>query len=70
MTENGVSDRENLIEDNHRIGYYMAYINEVLKGRCTEVLSITYFLVHIVKSNMYMQPISSCFIRMYDVHVD
>ena len=33
VTENGVSDRNGSLVDIHRINYYRAYINEVLKGR-------------------------------------
>lgn len=32
VTENGVSDRNGSLVDIHRINYYRAYINEVLKG--------------------------------------
>lgn len=32
ITENGVSDRTGIIEDEERISYYKSYINEVLKG--------------------------------------
>lgn len=32
ITENGVADRNGSLLDTHRISYYRAYINEVLKG--------------------------------------
>lgn len=32
ITENGVTDRNGSLIDTHRISYYRAYINEVLKG--------------------------------------
>ena len=33
VTENGVSDNNGTIYDQHRIDYLKAYINEVLKGK-------------------------------------
>lgn len=33
ITENGVSDRNGSLQDNHRIFYYKHYINNVFKGR-------------------------------------
>lgn len=32
ITENGVSDRNGSLQDDHRISYYRQYINNVLKG--------------------------------------
>jgi lactase-phlorizin hydrolase len=32
ITENGVSDRNGSLQDDHRIYYYKHYINNVLKG--------------------------------------
>jgi lactase-phlorizin hydrolase len=32
ITENGISDRNGSLEDQHRIFYYKHYINNVLKG--------------------------------------
>lgn len=32
ITENGVSDRNGSLHDDHRISYYRQYINNVLKG--------------------------------------
>lgn len=32
ITENGVSDRNGSLQDNHRIFYYKQYINNVFKG--------------------------------------
>ena len=32
ITENGVSDRNASLSDEHRIYYYRNYINELLKG--------------------------------------
>ena len=32
ITENGMSDRNSTIQDDHRIYYYRHYINEMLKG--------------------------------------
>ena len=34
ITENGVSDLNGTLKDQHRIDFYNAYINNVLKGRC------------------------------------
>ena len=33
ITENGMSDRNATLDDQHRIFYYRNYINEVLKGK-------------------------------------
>lgn len=33
ITENGVSDRNGSLQDDHRISYYRQYINNVLKGK-------------------------------------
>ena len=33
ITENGVSDNTGTLDDQNRIKYYKAYINEVLKGK-------------------------------------
>ena len=33
VTENGVSDKDAAIEDDHRIYFYTHYIDEALKGR-------------------------------------
>lgn len=35
ITENGVSDRNGSLQDEHRISYYKQYINNVLKGNVT-----------------------------------
>ena len=32
VTENGVSDRNGSLTDDHRIHYYRTYINSMLKG--------------------------------------
>jgi lactase-phlorizin hydrolase len=32
ITENGISDRNGTLEDNHRIYYYKFYLNNILKG--------------------------------------
>ena len=34
ITENGMSDRNATLQDDHRIYYYRHYINEALKGWC------------------------------------
>ena len=33
ITENGVSDRNSSMDDQHRVNFYRAYIDEVLKGK-------------------------------------
>ena len=32
ITENGISDRNSTLQDEHRVNYYREYINNVLKG--------------------------------------
>lgn len=41
ITENGISDRNGSLHDDHRIFYYKHYINNVLKGN-----SIFYDITH------------------------
>ena len=38
VTENGVSDNNGTVHDQHRIDFLKAYINEVLKGNIFQVL--------------------------------
>lgn len=45
ITENGVSDNTGIIQDVHRIDYYRAYINEVLKGN---ILLYLFWILSIV----------------------
>jgi len=33
VTENGISDRNGSLHDEHRVHYYRTYINEMLKGK-------------------------------------
>lgn len=40
VTENGVSDRNGSLTDDHRISYYKQYINEMLKGKFNFVLRV------------------------------
>jgi hypothetical protein len=51
VTENGVSDRNGSLVDVHRINYYRAYINEVLKG--------ILILVHCVITVRLYNPLSN-----------
>ena len=34
ITENGISDRNGSLQDEHRIYYLKHYINNILKGKC------------------------------------
>ena len=38
ITENGMSDRNGTLEDDHRIFYYKYYINYMLQGKCSVTL--------------------------------
>lgn len=40
ITENGYSDNSGTTNDTHRIDYYRAYIDEVLKGKKTALYSL------------------------------
>ena len=35
ITENGVSDRNSSLDDQHRVNFYTGYINNVLQGWCS-----------------------------------
>jgi hypothetical protein len=39
ITENGVSDNNGTLNDNHRIFYYKHYINNILKGNYSTIFS-------------------------------
>ena len=39
ITENGVSDRNGSLADEHRVFYYRQYINNVLKGKFEKIIS-------------------------------
>lgn len=41
VTENGVSDNNGTLHDQHRIDYLNSYINEMLKGRDTLLNVVT-----------------------------
>ena len=42
ITENGISDRNGSLHDDHRIHYYRLYISELLKGEHGELINLFY----------------------------
>ena len=57
VTENGVSDRNGSLVDIHRIDYYRAYINEVLKGR---------ILIEQKKNNHFPSKTKTIYLMLYE----
>ena len=43
ITENGVSDKNGTLKDQHRIDFYSSYINNVLKGNVALLNFYRYF---------------------------
>ena len=49
ITENGVSDRNATLQDEHRVNYYREYINNVLKGVTSLLLRRSRYVHKITK---------------------
>ena len=55
ITENGVSDRNGSLQDEHRIFYYKHYINNVFKGQLNiRILRSVYALIRIDIKTLYI----------------
>lgn len=44
ITENGISDKNGSLQDEHRIFYYKHYINNILKGKHQQQICVVFLM--------------------------
>lgn len=62
VTENGVTDNNGTVRDQHRISYYNDYINELLKGSLADFQHISY------SENTYFITVAFYTWNSYNLH--